>query len=135
MKRNLHVVLPVALYLLLRVPSLIEPQWYQDEAGYASTVWLTHLGYGLYVNAWNNKPPLLFGIYALSRMLFGTGETGLHVLTILSGLAAVVAALWGMTRLFSTRAALWGGLVIADSSVHRCSTATWRSPRVSSSAR
>jgi hypothetical protein len=112
-KRNLHFILPVALYLLLRIPSLIEPQWYQDEAGYASTVWLTHLGYGLYVDAWNNKPPLLFGIYDLSRMLFGTSETGLHALTILSGLAAMIAALWGTLRLFSSRAALWAGLVIA----------------------
>ncbi|MFI5284966.1 MAG: ArnT family glycosyltransferase [Candidatus Dormibacteria bacterium] len=113
MKRNLHIILPVALYLLLRIPSLIEPQWYQDEAGYASTVWLTHLGYGLYVDAWNNKPPLLFGIYDLSRMLFGTSETGLHALAILSGLAAMIAALWGTSRLFSNRAALWAGLVIA----------------------
>lgn len=113
MKRNLHIILPVALYLLLRIPSLIEPQWYQDEAGYASTAWLTHLGYGLYVDAWNNKPPLLFGIYGLSQVLFGSSEAGIHVLSILSGLAAIVAAVWGMSRLFSTRATLWGGLAIA----------------------
>jgi hypothetical protein len=113
LKRNLYLILPVGLYLLLRIPSLIEPQWYQDEAGYASTAWLTHLGYGLYVNAWNNKPPLLIGIYALSGELFGTSEAGLHALTMLSGLAAIVAAVWGMSRLLSRRAALWGGLVIA----------------------
>ena len=112
-KRNLHVILPIALYLLLRLPSLIEPQWYQDEAGYASTAWLTHLGYGLYVNAWNNKPPLLFGIYGLSQLLFGASEAGIHVLSILSGLAAIVAAVWGMSRIFSVRAALCGGLAIA----------------------
>jgi hypothetical protein len=113
MKRNLHIVLPVALYLLLRLPSLIEPQWYSDEAGYASTAWLTHAGYGLYVNAWNNKPPLLFRIYGLSQALFGSSEAGLHALTILSGLAAIIAAPWGMSRLFTKRTALWGGLVIA----------------------
>ena len=113
MKRNLHVILPIALYLLLRIPSLIEPQWYQDEAGYASTAWLTHLGYGLYVDAWNNKPPLLFGIYGLSQMLFGASEAGLHALTILSGLAASIAAVVGISRLFSARAALWAGLAIA----------------------
>jgi hypothetical protein len=113
LKRNLHIILPVALYVLLRIPSLIEPHWYQDEAGYASTAWLTHLGYGLYVNAWNNKPPLLIGIYALSGALFGTSEAGLHALTMLSGLVAIVAAVWGMSRLLTRRAALWGGLVIA----------------------
>jgi hypothetical protein len=112
-RRNLHVILPVALYLLLRLPSLIEPQWYSDEAGYASTTWLTHAGYGLYVNAWNNKPPLLFGVYGLSQTLFGTSEAGLHVLTILSGLAAIIAAPLGMARLLTRRAALWGGLAIA----------------------
>jgi hypothetical protein len=35
------------------------------------------------------------------------------VLSILSGLAAIVAAVWGMSRIFSGRAALWAGLVIA----------------------
>jgi hypothetical protein len=112
-KRSLHITLPVALYLLLRVPSFLEPQWYQDEAGYASTVWLTHLGYGLYVDAWNNKPPLLFGIYDLSRILFGSSEAGLHLLSVLSGLAAIVAATLGMSRVISKRAALCAGLVIA----------------------
>jgi hypothetical protein len=112
-KRNLHIILPVALYLLLRLPSLIEPQWYSDEAGYASTAWLTHAGYGLYVDAWNNKPPLLFGIYGLSEVLFGASEAGIHALSILSGLVAIITAAWGMSRLFSKRAALWGGLVIA----------------------
>jgi hypothetical protein len=115
MKRYLHIILPVALYLLLRIPSLIEPQWYQDEAGYAATAWLTHLGYGLYVDAWNNKPPLLIGIYGLSQLLFGASEAGLHALGMLSGLAAIVAASWGLYRLFSSRAALWGGLAIAVS--------------------
>ena len=113
LKSNLHVILPVALYLVLRIPSLIEPQWYSDEAGYASTAWLTHVGYGLYVNAWNNKPPLLFGIYGLSQALFGASEASLHALSLLSGLTAIGAAVWGMARLLSRRAALWGGLAIA----------------------
>lgn len=113
MRRNLPVVLPIALFLLLRVPSLFEPHWYQDEAGYASTVWLTHLGYGIYVNAWNDKPPLLFGIYGLSQFLWGPSEAGLHVWSLASGLAALSAAIWGLSRMYSSRAALWGGLVIA----------------------
>ena len=113
LRRSLPLLLPIALYLLLRIPSLIEPQWYQDEAGYASTIWLTHLGYGIYVNAWNDKPPLLIGIYWLSQFLFGSSEAGLHVWSLLSGFAALSAALWGLTRMYSPRAALWGGLAIA----------------------
>jgi hypothetical protein len=113
LRRNLYFILPVGLYLLLRIPSLMEPQWYQDEAGYASTVWLTHLGYGLYVDAWNNKPPLLFGIFGLSRLLWGTSEAGLHLIVAFSGLAAMAAAVWGMARLYSPRAALWSGLLLA----------------------
>ena len=113
MRRNLHIVLPAALFLLLRVPSFIEPHWYQDEAGYASTVSLAHLGYGLYVNAWNNKPPLLFAVYGLSQWLWGPGEAGLHVFSLISGLAALLAAIWGMARLYSARAALWSGLILA----------------------
>src|SRR4029077_5023250 len=98
MKRNLYIILPVALYLLRRLPSLIEPQWYSDEAGYASTAWLTHAGYGLYVHPPNKKPPLRFGIYGLSEALFGASEAGIHALSILSGLAAIMAATWGMSR-------------------------------------
>jgi 4-amino-4-deoxy-L-arabinose transferase-like glycosyltransferase len=112
-RRSLPLVVPIALFLLLRVPSLIEPQWYQDEAGYASTIWLTHLGYGIYVNAWNDKPPLLFAIYGLSQFLWGPSEAGLHVWSLLSGFAALLAAVWGLSRMYSTRAALWGGLIIA----------------------
>ncbi len=113
LRANAHWWIPAAVFLLLRIPSFIEPLWYTDEAGYASTVWLSHLGYGLYVNAWNNKPPLLFALMAGTLRVFGPTEAGLHVLPLLTGGGALCGALWWSRRNLSRRTTLVAGIVIA----------------------
>lgn len=55
------LTVPVVLLLLLRLPSLFEPHWYTDEAGYANTAWLMMHGKVLYLSVWNNKPPSCSG--------------------------------------------------------------------------
>ncbi|HVA22304.1 MAG TPA: lysylphosphatidylglycerol synthase transmembrane domain-containing protein [Candidatus Micrarchaeia archaeon] len=96
--------IPVACYLVLRLPSLFEPHWYTDEAGYATTAWLAGHGLSLYGTVWNNKPPLLFWTYGLALRWFGTGELGIHLLSMATGLAALLACWklvldgWGLRR-------------------------------------
>lgn len=92
------LVLPLLLYLALRLPSWFEPHWYSDEAGYATTAWLSTHGSTLYLTVWNNKPPLLFWIYGVALWLFGRSEFGLHLLSTATGLAAL-AALWRLLRI------------------------------------
>lgn len=113
LRKNAYWCIPAVLFLLLRVPSFFEPLWYTDEAGYAATVWLSHLGYGLYVNAWNNKPPLLFALMAGTLKLFGPTEAGLHVVPLLTGGGALWGALWWARKNFGYRTTLIVGVIIA----------------------
>lgn len=51
-------------FFLLRLPSLFEPIWFQDEGIYQTIGMTLHAGGKMYLDAWDNKPPLLFTIYA-----------------------------------------------------------------------
>lgn len=85
------------MYLLLRLPSLWEPHWYTDEAGYVTTAQTMLGGKVLYSQIWTNKPPLQIWTIAVVTRLFGTAELTLHLLTFASGaltLAAVAYAAW-----------------------------------------
>lgn len=53
------------LFVLLRIPSLIEPHWYKDEGIYQVIGRAILSGKILYKDVWDNKPPLLYIIYAL----------------------------------------------------------------------
>ncbi len=94
----LLATLPFVIYLGLRLPSLFEPHWYSDEAGYATTDWFSTHGLALYQTIWNNKPPLLFWIYDLALWAFGPSELGLHLLSTLTGLLALSALGWALRR-------------------------------------
>ncbi len=64
---------PVAVFLVgislmfffLRLPSLIEPNWYGDEGIYQVIGKVLHDGGLLYRDTWDNKPPLLYLLYAI----------------------------------------------------------------------
>src|ERR671937_1417287 len=81
----------LAVYALCRIPSFFEPHWYTDEAGYATTAREMLRGAQLYTQAWTNKPPLHIWAVALPLSLFGTREAGLHALTFVAGLLALIA--------------------------------------------
>lgn len=55
------------LFIILRLPSLIEPYWYGDEGIYQIIGKALNNGYILYKDIWDNKPPLLYVIYALAN--------------------------------------------------------------------
>ena len=81
----------VALPLLLQLPFLSDPLW-GDEGVYAT------VGRGIldgqipYTDLFDNKPPLLYGWYALSFVLFGdeASSARLVVATVLSATALLV---------------------------------------------
>jgi 4-amino-4-deoxy-L-arabinose transferase-like glycosyltransferase len=89
----------LGLFVLCRIPSFYEPHWYTDEAGYATVARMVSQGLDLYSQAWTNKPPLQIWTVALSLKLFGLSEAGLHLLTFISGLAALLAVAWVAGRL------------------------------------
>ncbi len=55
----------LVLFSLLRFPSLFEPYWYGDEGIYEVIGMALRSGRVLYSQIWDNKPPILYLIYAL----------------------------------------------------------------------
>lgn len=53
------------VFSLLRLPSIIEPYWYGDEGVYEVIGRALASGRILYSQIWDNKPPLLYVIYAI----------------------------------------------------------------------
>src|SRR5579884_1507391 len=67
--RRLHDVwLPVVavavLAVALRAPSLLEPHHYSDEGIFAAVAQRLLQGHPLYAGAWDDKPPLVYWLYA-----------------------------------------------------------------------
>lgn len=59
------LILSISLFSILRFPSLFEPYWYGDEGIYQIIGRAIRNGKFLYQDAWDNKPPLLYVIYAI----------------------------------------------------------------------
>lgn len=80
------LLIACSIFVLLRLPSLIEPYWYGDEGIYQVVARALLQGKTLYKDIWDNKPPLLYIIYALTL-----GNLFLvKLLSLLSGLLSVV---------------------------------------------
>jgi 4-amino-4-deoxy-L-arabinose transferase-like glycosyltransferase len=98
---------------VLRLPSLMEPHWYTDEAGYVNVARELLKGKILYSQTWNNKPPGMLWTIALEVQLFGSSEIGLHVLTLITGMVTIAAIVWAAGRLYTPRRALVAGVIAA----------------------
>lgn len=100
------LTVPLVLLLVLRLPSLFEPHWYNDEAGYATTAWLMAHGKVLFLTTWNNKPPLLFWLYQLALGLSGPRELGLHLLSTVTEVTALVGT-WRLATQYLSPRRVW----------------------------
>ena len=83
-------------FFLLRLPSLIEPNWYGDEGIYQCIGQAIHAGRLLYVQIWDNKPPFLYLVYAL----FNGDQFGIRLFSIISGLVAIITFFYLSQLLF-----------------------------------
>lgn len=76
----------VFIFSLLRIPSLVEPDWYGDEGIYKVIGAALASGRSLYSQIWDNKPPLLYLIYQLAQ-----GELFyVRLLSLLAGIGSVI---------------------------------------------
>lgn len=65
-EKNLFFLLAILIIsFFLRLPSLFEPNWYGDEGIYQVIGKSLRAGSLLYRDIWDNKPPLLYLLYAL----------------------------------------------------------------------
>lgn len=74
------------LFFLLRIPSLIEPNWYGDEGIYQVIGKALKDGRKLYTEIWDNKPPILYIVYAIfngDQFLVRTFSLLIGILTLL----------------------------------------------------
>ena len=84
---HFFLLFSVFIFSLLRIPSLVEPDWYGDEGIYQVVGRALNQGRLLYSEIWDNKPPVLYSYYALVN-----GNLFLiRLLSLLFGLGAVVA--------------------------------------------
>lgn len=81
------LILPSLLFFFLRLPSLFEPNWYGDEGIYQTIGLALKNGALLYKDIWDNKPPILYILYGL----FGGDQFSLRVLSLLFGIATIIA--------------------------------------------
>lgn len=94
------LVITSCFFFLLRLPSLFEPYWYGDEGIYEVLGASMNNGRLLYRDIWDNKPPILYAIYAL----FGGDQFAVRLLSLVFGLASVIVffllakKLFGQTR-------------------------------------
>jgi len=75
------------IFFLLRFPSLLEPYWYGDEGIYEVIGQALHQGRLLYSGIWDNKPPLLYVLYAV----FNGDQFSLRLLSLLVGMITTIA--------------------------------------------
>ena len=86
-KKAWFLVIVVFLFILLRIPSLVEPHWYKDEGIYQVVGREIAGGKMLYKDIWDNKPPLLYLIYAV----FDGNLFSVKLASLFSGLLSLLA--------------------------------------------
>lgn len=74
-------------FFLARLPSLFEPYWYGDEGIYQVLGNAMRNGRLLYAEIWDNKPPLLYMIYAF----FNSDQFTLRLASLIFGILSVIA--------------------------------------------
>jgi 4-amino-4-deoxy-L-arabinose transferase-like glycosyltransferase len=88
----------IIVFFLLRLPSLIEPLWYGDEGIYQVIGMALNNGKILYSQIWDNKPPLLYIIYALA----GSDQFTVRLLSLISGAVSLIPFYYLSKKLFNT---------------------------------
>ena len=75
------------LFFILRLPSLIEPYWYGDEGIYQVIAQAINHGHLLYRDIWDNKPPLLYLVYAAAN----SDQILIRTISLIVGLLTTIA--------------------------------------------
>jgi len=87
------------IFFLLRLPSLFEPNWYGDEGIYQVLGTAIRQGRLLYKEIFDNKPPLLYLVYAL----FNSDQFAVRLASLFFGLLALIAFFLLSKKLFGQK--------------------------------
>ncbi len=86
-------------FFILRLPSLFEPYWYGDEGIYQVLGIAIGNGDLLYRDIWDNKPPLLYLIYAL----FNSDQPNIRFFSLIFGVASMIIFYFLAKNLFQNK--------------------------------
>ena len=96
------------IFIFLRFPSVIEPYWYGDEGVYEVIGKAMDQGSVLYRDIWDNKPPLLYSVYALSQ---GDQPT-VKIISLIVGIFSVFALFILAQKLFKKTSAVFLSILL-----------------------
>lgn len=86
------------IFFILRFPSLFEPNWYGDEGVYQALSLAIRNGRLLYLGIWDNKPPILYLVYAF----LGSDQFWIKLASLAFGLFAVILFFYLSKKLFQS---------------------------------
>lgn len=87
------------LFFFIRFPSLFEPYWYGDEGIYEVIGKALRSGRILYQGIWDNKPPVLYILYAIAD----ADQFIVRAMSLIAGLLAVISFYYLSRMLFTNR--------------------------------
>jgi len=97
------IILCVFLFIILRIPSLVEPYWYGDEGIYQVIGKALNSGRMLYEGIWDNKPPILYLIYAL----FNGEQFLVRFISLITGVFSVITFFFLGKKLFKNKKSIY----------------------------
>ncbi len=98
-KDLLFLTLLSFLFFLLRLPSLFEPNWYGDEGIYQAIGLALNQGRILYSQIWDNKPPLLYILYAFLH----SDQFTIRLVSLLIGILSLACFYYLSNKLFCNK--------------------------------
>lgn len=98
---------------LVRLPSLFEPLWVDDEAIYLTAGQKIIHGGLMYVNVFDHKTPLIYYLAALTIKVLGSSIWSWRFLLMVWTLASLTTFYFLAKRLLSQKAALWAVILLA----------------------
>lgn len=101
------LIFPLSLFVILRFPSLFEPYWYGDEGIYQIIGRALSQGRFLYEGVWDNKPPLLYLVYAL----FNGDQFSVRLISLIVGIFIIIL-FYLLTKIILKKSALTNTLTI-----------------------
>ena len=106
------VLVVVLVTFLLRLPSLFEPPWYDDEGIYAAVANSLLNGQRLYTEVIDNRPPGIYLLYALIMGVFGPNLLFIKLAAISSVIGSQLIVVRIGSHLWSRRAGTIAALLL-----------------------
>ncbi|HEX8965368.1 MAG TPA: hypothetical protein VF820_02960, partial [Patescibacteria group bacterium] len=98
-KNTIFLIIVSCIFTLLRLPSFFEPYWYGDEGIYEVIGFALRHGRMLYTGIWDNKPPLLYIMYAL----VDGNQQGAKILSWFFGLLSIILFFFFSKKIFKNQ--------------------------------